>query len=132
MDGKGVEVDATTQTAININGEKIIKAIKADLQILKADIRENTIIMISPLKNDVERISLEISNIRNNDIKKIEKIAEIEQRVASLEGNRNGRDTADERGNRRREVNTSAKSIIISIIGVAITVMIAYLTFFKG
>lgn len=129
---RGTLVDAETQQAIQESGDKIIDAIKEDLRDLKDYIREHTASQIKPIEKDIERLTKDIAELYNIDRQRIVTEGKTEARIADLEGNRTGRDTAEERGNRRREVNYSAKSIIIAVGGGIIGLVGLYLTFVKG
>ncbi len=111
---RGVIVDAETQKAIQDSSDKIIEAIKKDFDDLKDYIREHTAGKTKPIEENVTRLRTDIADLYNKDRDRIIKDSEIEQRLSLLEGNRTGRDTADERSNQRAEVNNGR---VFGIIG---------------
>ncbi len=122
---RGALVDAETQTAITKNGEKVIDTIKQEIQTLKDDLKDNTMLLITPIKSDVERLRVDIDDLYNKDRANIEKQGHTEARMSSLEANRVGRDTQEERGNRSREINYLPISIAIAIISVVGSIVFA-------
>lgn len=119
------KVDAETRDYLDSFKVEIKDDLKELVNDIKSYIREHTASKTDPLRVDVDRHSKEISQIYDMDRERIKKDAEIEQRLAAVEGDRSGRDHQKEAGNRQAELSWLKITGIITVVS-AITGVIVY------
>lgn len=121
MDERGINVDSDTLLAIQEGNKEVIKEFKKDLAQTTADIKEYMILHISPLKDDVIRIRDDVADLYNKDRDMRDRVGVLEQRQSSDEGNREGRDTAENNNVTRSELTWGKVAGIGGIIALIFT-----------
>ncbi len=130
-DKDGICVDAEIQLAINEGNDRVIDSLSSNfnkqISKLTSDIERYVDLLHKPLRTDVDRLRNDIVDLYEKLRTLTDRLAHLESRQSTDEGNRSGRDRGTDVGFQAKQTSWGVVAAVAGIFGTIVGLLVYFI-----